>query len=87
MQGKDDFERHARLMDSMATTLGIDLQEAAIRGDISIDDITEAVLRCTGCPDPDHCTGWLNDHARGAEQTPGYCRNRALLDQLRPGAV
>lgn len=86
MQGKDHLKRHAQLMDSMAGILGVDLQEAAIRGAISVDAISDAVLLCADCPDPGHCETWLAAHAGGAEETPGYCRNKAVLEQLRPGS-
>ena len=83
METSKKLKRHAALLDEMAKTLGIDLQEAAIRGDLRIDDISEAVLRCTGCPDPQHCSHWMQGHIEGATVTPDYCSNAALLQQLR----
>jgi len=83
MESPKILKRHAALLDEMAQTLGIDLEEAAIRGDLRIDDISEAVLRCTGCPDPRHCRHWLQDHTEGATATPDYCSNAALFQQLR----
>lgn len=76
-----DFRRHAILVDSMAGALGIDLEEAALRGDLDLDEISEAVLRCVGCTNPDHCSHVLTDKPRLTE-TPGYCRNRALMARL-----
>lgn len=84
MPRSDNLKRHAALLDRMATTLGIDLQEAAIHGDLRIDEIADAVLRCTDCADPLHCDKWLADHPEGAEGTPDYCRNSELLQGLRP---
>lgn len=77
------LKRHADLMDRMATTLGIDLEEKALRGDLPFDEIADAVIRCTGCTGAGDCEGWLDGHADGAEQTPGYCRNADLFKTLR----
>ena len=82
-----DIKRHAALLDQMAETLGLDLQETAIHGDLRIDEISEAVLRCASCAEPDKCTAWQQDHADGAEVTPDYCRNAALLQRLRERGV
>ncbi|GHH01636.1 DUF6455 family protein [Pseudodonghicola xiamenensis] len=87
MQDRDSLKRHAALVDRMAETLGIDLQEAALEGSVAMDEIADAVLRCTGCSDPSHCAGWLDGHGHGAAQTPGYCRNRDLMARLRPGVA
>jgi hypothetical protein len=83
METPKDLKRHAALLDEMAKTVGVDLQQAAIRGDLRIDDISDAVLSCANCADPLHCTQWLQDHADGAQATPDYCNNAALLMQLR----
>ena len=81
-----DFRRQADRVDRMATRVGVDLEEALFRGDISPDTISDAVIACAGCPDPAHCDGWLA-RAEAAEQpelaTPGYCRNRDLLAGLQ----
>ncbi len=82
--GQNILKRHAALVDRMATTLGVDLEEATMRGDMPMDDLAEVVLRCTGCSNPDGCTSWLGDHATsGAEHAPGYCRNASMLEGLR----
>ena len=84
-----DFRRQADRVDRMATRVGVDLEEALFRGDITPDTISDAVIACAGCPDPAHCDGWLA-RAEGSgvteQATPGYCRNRDLLAGLRvPG--
>lgn len=79
------LKRHAALVDRMAGALGLDLEEQALRGRLSIDELTDAVLRCTGCSDPAYCSGWLERTAK-AVAPPGYCRNRELFAGLRaPG--
>lgn len=82
-----ELKRHAGLLDRMAQALGIDLQEAAIGGRVSIDELTDAVLRCTDCSQPDHCEHWLRTAAPVAateeRRQPGYCRNAELLQRLR----
>ncbi|MDK3017503.1 DUF6455 family protein [Pseudodonghicola flavimaris] len=87
MQDRDRLKHHAALVDRMATTLGVDLETAVIEGRMAMDEIADAVLRCTGCADPGHCAGWLTAHAQGADQTPGYCRNKDLMARLQPGAA
>ena len=79
----ETLKRHAGLVDRMATATGLDLEESALRGDLSIDEITDAVLKCTGCSDPAHCAGLLLD-APTLAVPPGYCRNRDLLARLQP---
>ncbi len=83
MQNRSVLKRHARLVDRMATALGIDLEEAGMRGDLPTSELTDAVLRCTGCADPEQCERWLDEHAQGAEDTPGQCRNSDLFRQLK----
>lgn len=87
MQDRDTLKRHATLVDRMATALGVDLEDAALSGAMAMDEIADAVLRCTGCSDPTHCSGWLAEHGTGAERTPGYCRNKDLLARLRPAGT
>ncbi len=81
-----DFRQQADRVDRMATRVGVDLEEALFRGDITPDTISDAVIACAGCPDPGHCDGWLAraEAADRPEQTaPGYCRNRDLLAGLQ----
>jgi GTP cyclohydrolase III len=86
MFGAKTINRHAALMNRMAETLGVDLTQAIADGRMPAEAWREAVVRCTGCSDPEGCQHWLADHA--ADETPpeapGYCRNRALMQSLRP---
>lgn len=82
MTDRQTLRHHAGLVDRMATARGIDLEAEALSGAISFDEISEAVLRCTGCSDPGHCDGWLDTRSGVAGDGPGYCRNRDLLDRL-----
>jgi hypothetical protein len=81
MQRHETLRRHADLMDRMATTVGVDLEEAALRGNLSVDEIGDAVLACTGCAAPEACDVWMSEN-RQAAQPPGYCRNAGLLTRL-----
>jgi hypothetical protein len=85
MPSQTTFARHAALVDRMADTLGVDLEERTLRGDVSVDEIGDAVLACTGCESPGACGGWLDSHAEGAGQPPRYCRNADLFARLTPG--
>lgn len=83
MPTRESLRLHAGLVDDMARMLDIDLEEAAIGGKVSVDQISEAVLRCTDCPNPDHCQDLLKKMAT-AGRTPEYCRNQELLHKLLP---
>ncbi|MBY6082463.1 DUF6455 family protein [Ruegeria arenilitoris] len=83
MSRREELRRHAALVDRMALKLGVDLQEAAIGGSVSIDEITDAVLRCTGCTNPDHCDRALALRSSDG-RPPEYCRNQELLARLAP---
>ncbi|MFY2825734.1 DUF6455 family protein [Ruegeria sp. MALMAid1280] len=78
-----NLKLHAGLVDRMASKLGVDLQEAAIGGDVSIDQLSDAVLNCTDCPNPGHCQRFLDQPAVVA-RAPEYCRNQGLLNKLAP---
>ncbi|WP_037308408.1 DUF6455 family protein [Ruegeria halocynthiae] len=83
MHCQETLKRHAGMVDQMATKLGVDLQSAAIEGEVSIDQLSDAVLRCTDCPNPGHCQSFLN-RPDPARQAPEYCRNQELLTKLIP---
>lgn len=83
MSDRETLRRHAGLVDEMATRLGVDLQEAAIDGALRVDEISEAVLRCTGCPNPGHCESFLGEN-QTVTRTPEYCQNQDLLKRLMP---
>ncbi|MBV1897243.1 MAG: hypothetical protein KUG70_12340 [Rhodobacteraceae bacterium] len=83
MQNRPDLKRHAALVDQMAETLGVDLEKATLQGDLEIDEISEAVLSCTACANPETCQGWLEEHKNGAAHTPDYCRNSEMFQRLQ----
>jgi len=76
------LKHHAALVDRMADTVGVDMQDAVLDGRLPFDAIAEAVLQCTGCSDPNHCAAWL-DNTPSSDRTPGYCRNADLLLGLK----
>lgn len=86
MLSDSTLKRHAGLVDEMAKARGVDLEEAIFRGKLTISELEDSVLRCTGCSNPDGCEGWLA--AQGdtpAEETPGYCRNAFVFRELDLG--
>lgn len=84
MPDRDRLRYHATLVDDMANSLGIDLEEAAICGAFRMEEISDAVLRCAGCVYPVKCSHWRAQHPKGAKKAPDYCRNREVLQALRP---
>lgn len=83
MQSETVLKRHARLVDDMATARGLDLEEQMMRGKLSMSGLEDAVLRCTGCTNPDACEHWLATQTGTAEASPDYCRNAHVFDELK----
>lgn len=73
---------HADLVDSMASARGIDLEEVALRGDLTPSDISDLVLRCSGCTQTSTCQKWLSEQAGTVSAAPHYCRNGHSFDDL-----
>jgi hypothetical protein len=76
------LDRHARLVDDMADTVGVDLAELMMRGQLAPNDYRSAIYRCTACTNPTGCADWVAAHPDGAAHAPGYCRNRTQFDLL-----
>lgn len=83
------LRRHAALVDRMAETLGVDLEEAVLRGQLAPGALPDLVLRCTGCANPEGCEAWLDSQRRSsakgasaASTTPYFCRNAGAFDAL-----
>ena len=79
------YRKHADLVDRMANTLGLDLEEKAMEGKLQIDTLGDAVLHCKGCSDPEGCERWLAAQTGTAEEAPGMCRNADLFELLKEG--
>ncbi len=79
------MKRHADLVDRMATTLGIDLEEKMLEGLIMPDGVCDAVLNCTGCANPDDCDGWLKAQVAPVDSVPDGCRNAEMFERLKAG--
>lgn len=82
MELSEKIKRHAGLFDDMASHVGVDLQEAAIAGALSLDEMAEAVVRCTGCLQPARCALRLQSEDHVGSGAPIYCRNADLLKRL-----
>ena len=80
------LKRHAALVDRMATARGIDLQESALRGELRPSDLSDLVLRCTGCTQTAHCEHWLEHQIGTVSETPHYCRNARAFKALAKGS-
>ncbi|MEO1138535.1 MAG: DUF6455 family protein [Pseudomonadota bacterium] len=79
------IKRHTELVDRMADTLGIDLEEAVFAGKLDPNTLCDAVLRCTGCTDPEGCTKWLDACQNGTKHPPVMCRNSDMFHSLQDG--
>lgn len=85
MTDQPTLRRHADLVDRMATTLGLDLEEIMMAGQLQIDTLGDAVLACTGCSNPDGCARWMNAQLQPVAATPDMCRNADLFSLLKQG--
>ena len=85
MQNTQTLKRHAALVDRMSDTLGLDLEEVMLRGGLSIPDLDDAVLRCTGCSQVGACETWLATRSGKEDLPPAYCRNTELFTALKRG--
>ena len=83
MYQNQTLRKHAGLVDRMATTLGVDLEEAVMAGRLDYDALPDMVLRCSGCDRPEACAAWLEGAQDGADGAPCYCRNAKALELLR----
>ena len=84
MSSNSNYKRHAALVDKMATTLGIDLEQKVMEGQLQMDSLSDAVLSCTGCSDPEGCEHWLEQNTT-ADHAPGMCRNVDMFEMLKNG--
>jgi len=76
------LKRHAALVDDMAHARGIDLEEAAMRADLTPSDLSDMVLRCTTCTHVGECEQWLGSQVGAVSETPHYCKNADVFQQL-----
>jgi hypothetical protein len=83
MVDNQTLRKHAALVDRMATTLGVDLEEEVMAGRLDDQALPDMVLRCTGCTQPDACAAWLETPHGAAADAPRYCRNAWALDLMR----
>ena len=85
MVNRATIKHHAGLMDDMAGAVGVDMEEAMLEGQLTMDQLNDAVLSCTGCSNPENCAHWLEAQTDTAEATPEYCRNGGMLSRLAAG--
>jgi hypothetical protein len=81
MAANKTLREHEALMTRMARTVGADLDEAELRGELPPEQRAAMLQTCTGCSDPIGCAQWLEDHAT-ADAPPPYCRNGHVLNDL-----
>lgn len=79
---RTQLKQHANLVDEMARARGLDLEEIALRGDLTPSDISDLVLRCTGCTQTASCEKWLSEQVGTVSAAPHYCRNAHSFDDL-----
>lgn len=85
MPGKATLKRHAALVDQMAETVGVDLEQAMMEGRMTSDQLSDVVLTCTGCSEAEACARWLATQDEQAATTPDYCRNTDTFQRLSDG--
>jgi len=81
MFGFSRYDKHANLVNRMSDTLGVDLVEETLRGNMPPEQLRDTVQRCMGCSASKDCETWLQTNS-SAKSAPDYCRNGALFDTL-----
>jgi pyrroloquinoline quinone (PQQ) biosynthesis protein C len=76
------YDKHADLVNRMAETLGVDLAEEMLKGNLPPQDIRSTVMACMGCREPGACAEWLEAHPEGSDAAPSYCCNKDRLEAL-----
>jgi pyrroloquinoline quinone (PQQ) biosynthesis protein C len=76
------YDKHADLVNRMAETLGVDLAEEMLKGNLPPQEIRSTVMACMGCGEPGACAEWLEAHPEGSEAAPHYCRNKDRFEAL-----
>ena len=84
MQSTSTLKRHAQLVDRMANSLGVDLEQKIMEGQMTFDTLGDVVLACTGCVNPETCEKWLQQN-KTATATPDFCRNTDVFSLLMAG--
>lgn len=80
------FAAHAELVEKMADTLGVDVEELMQRGRLSPEELDESVLRCIGCLEVGACQHFLaEDEDAARDEPPGFCRNKEFFEALKAG--
>ncbi len=79
----EKYEQHSELMQSMANAIGVDMGKAVLRDELRHFPYRDLVFRCTRCTHVEACKGWVADQDGRAAETPEYCRNKGILDNLR----
>ncbi|WP_306153832.1 DUF6455 family protein [Roseovarius sp. MMSF_3281] len=85
MTSTSTLKKHAALVDRMASALGVDLERKAMEGQIDFDQISDAVMACTGCSNPEDCTRWLDTQTGPVDTPPDICRNASVFARLKAG--
>lgn len=83
------YNRHAAMMNRMAQQMGADLTAEMAEGRMSGEGWKDALVRCTGCTEPEACMVWLSEHdpdTNPAKAPPAYCENRLMMSRLRDAA-
>jgi len=74
---------YSGLMEIMARTLGVDLRDALVMGDLSSRAIVRMMHHCSACGAEEECALLLlKSHAR-VVTAPDYCVNRLLMKKLK----
>ena len=75
------LKRHAGLVDKMADRVGVDIEEEILRGSLETGEVSDMVLRCTSCTNPDDCAALLDSQEKQGSM-PEYCRNARVFQKL-----
>lgn len=81
VQGNIDL--HFWITRGMVRRMGINLTEAMHDGLLTQADFAEMISRCRCCTGAKGCLAFLSEHPDAVAAAPDWCRNAAVLAELR----
>lgn len=84
MKPLGETRTHYWLTQDMAKAVGVDLCDAFNGEELTQRDYADLVQSCRGCTCVKACQDWLDRLDPSERPAPGFCRNQALWEKLRP---
>lgn len=77
-----DPNLHFWLTRSIARAVDVNLFEALVSGDLSVQSYSDLVTQCRKCQHVEKCEAWLAKHGGSAQAVPEHCPNADIINRL-----